>query len=123
MLVKIADKQVITGPAPGPSIIYTDPIELGEFNRAFAVLVAHYAHGDMSFSYALQVSNDLETWRDDGPQGTFTGPPLPPMKSSGGVPGRYLRGRLTLAGGTPGTTGHVCVDVKVRLEVESLDQH
>ena len=41
MLVKIADKQVITGPAPGPSIIYTDPIELGEFNRAFAVLVAH----------------------------------------------------------------------------------
>ena len=122
MLVKIADKQVITGPAPGPSTIYTDPIELGKFNRAFAILVVHSAHGDMTFRYALQVSNDLESWKDEGPSGFFVGPAGPPQKSSGIVPGRYVRGRLELTGGSAGTTGHVCVDIKVRLEVESIKQ-
>ena len=123
MLVKLADKQVITAPAPGPSIIYTDPIELGAFNRAAAILVTHYAHGNMTFRYALQVSNDLDAWVDEGPSDSFSGPPGPPLQSSGSVTGRYLRARLSLDGGTAGTSGQVCVDLKVRLEVESLNQH
>jgi hypothetical protein len=123
MLVKLADKQVLTAPAPNPSDIYTDPIELGRFNRASAILVCQYVHGDMVFHYFLEVSNDLEEWVTVGTEETFTGPTQPaPQKAVRSVSGRYLRAHLWLDGGTSGTTGHVCVDLKVRLDVESLEQ-
>lgn len=121
MLVKLADKQVITAPAPMPSTIITDPVELGRYNRGAAILVQQYTHGDMTFHYQLQVSNDLEAWREEGPMGSFTGP-FPPVQSTGSLNGRYVRAVLLLEGGTPGTTGHICVDLKLRLDVESLEQ-
>jgi len=122
MLVKLADKQVITAPAPNASVIYSDPVELGRFNRGAAILVVQYVHGDMTFHYRVQVSNDLETWTEDGPAGSFTGPtPPPPTQNTGTLNGRYARAHMWLDGGTAGTTGHICVDLKLRLDVEAFE--
>jgi len=93
MLVKLADKQVITAPAPNASVIYSDPVELGRFNRGAAILVVQ-----------------------------FTGPtPPPPTQNTGTLNGRYARAHMWLDGGTAGTTGHICVDLKLRLDVEAFE--
>jgi len=121
MLVKLADKLTLSAPAPQPSEVTTDPVELGRFNRAAAILVVHYAHGDMVFAYSLEVSDDLEAWDRAGSDDGFTIGPAsaPPREITRGVPGRYLRARLGLSGGSSGVSSHICVDLKARLDVES----
>ena len=84
MLIKVADKQVLTCPGNAVSQIMSDPIELRQFNRAAAILVVQYYHGDLRFDYWTEVSNDLETWTPEGPSDAFSIAVPPPRQRVGG---------------------------------------
>lgn len=120
MLIKVAERQVLSGPSGTESVIYSDPVELRDFNRASAILVVHYYHGDMTFSYATEVSDDLEAWTTEGPSDSFSSAAPPPKHATGGVHGRYARWRMWIGAGTLRTD--MAFDLKVRLDTESFDQ-
>ncbi len=121
MLINVADKQVLTGPGNAISQFMSDAIELQQFNRAAAILVVHYYHGDLRFDYWTEVSNDLRNWTPEGPSDAFSIAVPPPRQRVGGVHGRFMRVGFMLGAGTAGTTGQMSFDLKVRLDVDSLD--
>ena len=120
MLIEVAKNQVLSGPHGSVSEIYSDPVELKQFNRAAAILVVHYYHGDMWFQYVTQVSDNLETWVSEGPSEGFSTAPPPPKLKTAGVHGRFVRWRMRIDAGSIRTD--MAFDLKVRLDVDSLDQ-
>ena len=119
MLIKVAERQVLSGPAGSESEMYSDPVELRDFNIASAILVVHYYHGDMTFAYQTEVSDDLEAWVQAGPSDNFNTAAPPPGQSTGAVHGRYARWRMWITAGTIRTD--MAFDLKVRLDTESFD--
>lgn len=115
MLVAFANNQVMLADT-AITTITTDPIPLGDNDRASAILSVHYIFGGASrlLTYTTQVSNDGVTWVDDGPTGTAATSAPPSINVVANVNGAFMRVKfdLTIGGGL----GAACFDLHVVLD-------
>lgn len=101
MTTVFANNQPMTAVGGTDSVIWTDPVPLGDADRATAIFVVHYlwATGGGSpgatLEYVGEVSNDGVSWLDSDSQGAASGA-VPPIPSTESELGAFLRYRFTL---------------------------
>jgi hypothetical protein len=119
--IAFANNQVMVTASSAAVSITTDPVPLGNNDRASLILLVHYAFGgtnpasDQTLSIQPQVSNDGTTWVDVGAFIDVNEAGDTPVQDVRAVQGAYLRYEFTWAIGS-GSTGAVCFDVQVKLD-------
>lgn len=121
MVIAFANNQSLTAVEGNPSTITTDPVPLGNNDRATAMLNVHSLWesngGGSSLSYQAQVSNDGVNWVNvTALTDTATGVTSTPRQKTEEVNGAYIRFRFTHTITTAGETGGVCFDLHVKLD-------
>lgn len=104
MVTVFADNQSMTAKSGTPSVIYTDPVALGNADRAIPFFMVHalWAWGGgaaATLAYQGQVSNDGVNWVDaTGCDDDTTTPTTTPQVLSPppGVFGAFIRFKFTL---------------------------
>ena len=69
MLVVFANNQVLVANTSTTVTVTTDPVPVGDNNRATGITNVHgiFNDGAAGLSWKMQVSNDGQTWEDQGP--------------------------------------------------------
>lgn len=120
MVIPVADNQWFLRQGSGSTSVTTDPIPLGDNDRATAILVVHDIFGgalatDREIAFKGQVSNDGVHWVDGGPLGTANEVSDTPLAVTADVNGAWLRFVITMSMFAAGLGGAV-LDLKVRLD-------
>lgn len=123
MIVSAAKNQWLMRVGVGSVAIVTDPIPLGAWNRAAAVLLVHSITGgtttsDRHLSYFTEVSNDSVTWVNQGPSDVVTESSDTPAQSVADVNGVAVRFRFIYDITAGAGAGDVCFDLAVRLDTK-----
>ena len=125
MNMVVAQNQAMTARIGAPSVIYTDPIELGDNDRATVMWMIHYLWAfDVgggaavgTAGWAAEVSNDGVNWVPVGAAGSDTSavaPPLPLPKTFA-ANGQFIRFKMTLMV-APGDLTGVAFDLHVKFD-------
>jgi hypothetical protein len=120
MVILAADNQWFLRQGIGSTSVTTDPVDLGGFDRATAILVLHDIFGgavstDRDVTFKTQVSNDGVHWIDGGPLGGATVVADTPLRSTADVNGAFMRFVITMTMSVGGLGGAL-LDLKVRLD-------
>lgn len=110
MVIVAADNQWFLRQGMGSTSVTTDPVELGGFDRATAILVVHDIFGgaastDRDVTFKTQVSNDRVHWIDEGPLGGATVVADTPLRSTADVNGAFVRFVITMTMSATGSAG------------------
>lgn len=124
MVTVFANNQALTCMNPTISEITTDPVSLGDADRATVNMNVHYiwAQGGTTtnVAYQAQVSNDGVYWVDvtGGSDSKATPTASTPAQKVFAVNGAFLRFKMTLSnvGGAGGELGGACIDLHVNLD-------
>ncbi len=118
MVIAFANNQVIVSSDGATSIIYTDPVPLGDADRATANLMVDYIYNTTApgFVYQGQVSNDGTNWIDvtgltDGVTAAITSP----AQKVAAVHGAFIRFKYSFKAATS-VVGAVSFDLHVLLD-------
>ena len=122
MQVAFANNTVMVTMEGVASIISTDPISLGPYDRASAMFSVEYLHvpaGTGTISYQAQVSNDGVRWTNvTALTDLSTTPTTTPLQIIAAINGVYLRFVFTfqLGGASAGDLAAVSFDLHVNLD-------
>lgn len=125
MNMVVAQNQAMTALIGAPSVIYTDPIELGDNDRATVMWMIHYlwawdsggGAANALASYETEVSNNAMNWVPIGAAGNdSSNAALPnPLPKTFAANGQFIRFKLTL-NVTLGTLAGVAFDLHVKFD-------
>ena len=125
MNMVVAQNQAMTARIGAPSVIYTDPIELGDNDRATVMWMIHYlwawdsggGAANAAASWEAEVSNNAMNWVPVGPAGSdSSNAAVPnPLPKTFAANGQFIRFKLTLSV-TLGTLAGVAFDLHVKFD-------
>lgn len=120
MMLTVAENQWIVTPNINSVSLYSPPVQLGDLDRATAILVVHAIYGgavptDRQLEYLSELSNDGVNWVTDGISDAVDEVSDTPKMVSGAVNGAWIRFilRFTVSAAAP---GGVCFSLRVKLD-------